>query len=516
MRQESPETSSRRLAAVGSRDTAPELVVRRMLHGMGLRFRLHRRDLPGSPDVVLPKHRTVVFVHGCYWHRHAQCPYSQVPARNSEFWQAKFRRNVERDIENQRELRRLGWRVVTVWECETRNLARLERRLRRLFTVDTSSELRMATAAVGPPIYMVRRRMENNPKLRSYEGRNIEWVDTSQVEVGATHRVVDLFAGAGGLSLGFSVAGYESVLAVECEVGAAATYAANFPGTRLHTGLIEDLGEDALLKHFADGRPDVVCGGPPCQSHSTAGRRDAADPRGHLYQEFLRVVAVLRAHFLVMENVPGLLSIEHGARVQRILDGLVGIGYPDASVMMLEAAEFGVPQMRKRLFIIANRHGLPNPRPLPLLSRSRFISVEASIDDLKGRPRNPATNHEWTRHTPEMEQRLARVAPGATLYDGYSGSWRRLRIGLPSPTIKENHGAPHIHYELPRTISAREMARLQTFPDEFVFCGDMASAMIQIGNAVPALLVKAVALALRPSLDALSRSFSGGQPLPPE
>ena len=138
MRGESPEASSRRRAAVHSRDTAPELVVRRMLHGMGLRYRLHRRDLPGSPDVVLPGHGTVVFIHGCYWHRHPKCRFAQEPLRNSESWQARFERNVQRDGKNWRELRRLGWRVVTVWECETRNPAKLERRLRRLFIGDAS------------------------------------------------------------------------------------------------------------------------------------------------------------------------------------------------------------------------------------------------------------------------------------------------------------------------------------------------------------------------------------------
>ena len=136
MRQESPEGSSKRLAAVRSRDTAPELIVRKMLHGMGLRFRLHRKDLPGRPDILLPRWSTVVFIHGCYWHRHPGCPFTQEPTRNSAFWQAKFRRNVERDRENQRELRRLGWRVVTVWECETRSPVKLGRRLRRLFAGD--------------------------------------------------------------------------------------------------------------------------------------------------------------------------------------------------------------------------------------------------------------------------------------------------------------------------------------------------------------------------------------------
>ena len=138
MRHESPERSSSRLGAVRSNDTAPELIVRRMLHAKGLRFRLHRKDLPGCPDIVLPRLSTVVFVSWCFWHRHSGCRYAQDPQRNSEFWQAKFARNVERDRENQQELRRFGWRVVTVWECETRNPVKLERRLRRLFPEEAS------------------------------------------------------------------------------------------------------------------------------------------------------------------------------------------------------------------------------------------------------------------------------------------------------------------------------------------------------------------------------------------
>ena len=349
--------------------------------------------------------------------------------------------------------------------------------------------------------------MQKTVKLRPYEGRNIEWVDTSQVDTTSSYRVADLFAGAGGLSLGFALAGYEPVLAVECEPDAAATHARNFPKAWLHIGLIEDLTEERLMARFGGEPPDVVCGGPPCQAFSTAGRRDPLDPRGHLFHEFARIVSVLRPHFLVLENVPGVLSIEGGSRLESILDALAAVGYPDGAVMMLEAAEFGVPQMRRRLFVVANRHGLPNPRPLPLLSRKRFVPVESAIDDLKARPRDPAANHEWTRHGSEMEQRLARVAPGETLYDGFSGAWRRLQIGLPSPTVKHNNGAPHIHYELPRTLSAREMARLQTFPDQFLFCGEMSSVMLQVGNAVPPLLAKCLALALRPSLSPLvSRS----------
>jgi DNA mismatch endonuclease, patch repair protein len=111
------------MAAIRSRDTKPEVRVRRVLHGMGFRFRLHRKDLPGRPDIVLPKFRTAIFVHGCFWHCH-RCKYgSVVPATRADFWAAKRGGNVARDRRNRAALRRLGWRVVVVWECEVRTEA---------------------------------------------------------------------------------------------------------------------------------------------------------------------------------------------------------------------------------------------------------------------------------------------------------------------------------------------------------------------------------------------------------
>ena len=124
---------SRNMAAIRGKDTAPELAVRRILHAMGLRFRLHRKDLPGRPDIVLPKHRTVVFVNGCFWHRHEGCRYTTTPSTRQEFWQSKFAANVERDGRNRTDLQQLGWRVIVVWECELRQPFDLKERLTRLF-----------------------------------------------------------------------------------------------------------------------------------------------------------------------------------------------------------------------------------------------------------------------------------------------------------------------------------------------------------------------------------------------
>ena len=120
------------MARIGPRDTAPELAVRRVLHRLGARFRLHRRDLPGTPDIVLPRRKIALLVHGCFWHRHAGCRLTYMPKTRTAFWSAKFARNVARDREVRRMLKALGWKVHVMWECDTRNVKTLERQLRRI------------------------------------------------------------------------------------------------------------------------------------------------------------------------------------------------------------------------------------------------------------------------------------------------------------------------------------------------------------------------------------------------
>lgn len=119
------------MSRIRAGDTQPELKVRRMLHARGYRFRLHRADLPGKPDIILPKHRTAVFVHGCFWHGHG-CQKGRRPASNSAYWTAKLEGNIRRDARRAREYRSMGWRRIVVWECQLRDIARVERRLAKL------------------------------------------------------------------------------------------------------------------------------------------------------------------------------------------------------------------------------------------------------------------------------------------------------------------------------------------------------------------------------------------------
>tara|TARA_B100000614_G_scaffold235176_1_gene231763 strand:- start:105 stop:473 length:369 start_codon:yes stop_codon:yes gene_type:complete len=121
------------MAAIKSKNTKPEIVVRKMLYALGYRFRLHRKDLPGSPDIVLPKYKTVIFVHGCFWHRHENCKYASTPKTRKEFWNKKFTTNIERDIQIQEKIKNIDWRSVVIWECETKNIENLKGRIIDIF-----------------------------------------------------------------------------------------------------------------------------------------------------------------------------------------------------------------------------------------------------------------------------------------------------------------------------------------------------------------------------------------------
>lgn len=131
-------TRSRMMKGIRSKDTKPEITVRQYLHAQGLRFRLHSRKLAGSPDIVLPKYRVAIFVHGCFWHRHQGCRYATTPANNAERWKLKFETNMKRDVHKEAMLRAAGWRVIVVWECELRHAPK--QRLQQLVTEITAAE----------------------------------------------------------------------------------------------------------------------------------------------------------------------------------------------------------------------------------------------------------------------------------------------------------------------------------------------------------------------------------------
>lgn len=128
---ESASITNKRLSSVRSLNTKPEVLVRKLLHSMGYRFRLHRKDLPGKPDIILPKYRKIILVHGCYWHRHEGCSMASEPKRNKQYWEKKFERNRIRDNMNYKALNELGWKVMVVWECHTKKTGFLRKKIKK-------------------------------------------------------------------------------------------------------------------------------------------------------------------------------------------------------------------------------------------------------------------------------------------------------------------------------------------------------------------------------------------------
>lgn len=332
---------------------------------------------------------------------------------------------------------------------------------------------------------------------------NCNWVnvDTTQIKVNPhIFNIIDIFSGAGGLSVGFKQAGYKKILSVEIDKDASETIRKNFPGSHHIEGKIEDVTDEILDEIVGNKTIHVVCGGPPCQGFSVAGLRNPKDPRNQLFKEFIRVVKRTNPWFVVLENVPGILTMQKGQVYQEIIRQFAEIGYPDMSVRILEAATYGTPQLRTRAVFVANRFGLKNPYPSEQLNKENYKTIESAISDLKDLSPDPTINHEWTNHSKKMENRIAKVPPGGSLYGTFRDAWKRQYKGVPSMAAKENHGGVHIHYEKNRVLSARELGRLQTFPDDFIFSGTMKRAYWQIGNAVPCLLAKNIALALRLSI----------------
>lgn len=344
---------------------------------------------------------------------------------------------------------------------------------------------------------------------------------------------VDLFAGAGGLSMGLTQAGFEVALANEIDANFAATYQLNHAGTRLLTCDVAsvDFGEFAQELRASGRQVSLVSGGPPCQGFSTVGSKREHDGRNSLFFEFLRAVRELDAQFVLFENVAGFKSLYGGKAYRTLLDNLDEIGYDTVSGV-LDASDFGLPQIRLRTIVAGWKRGLPRvqlPPPTHADSPDLFGAAEKlvlmdALSDLPpleandekhaydGPPRNEfqaacrastevLTEHNSANYGQRMRQILAAVPPGGSVEDlpialrpkGYfKNTYARLHPDRPSPTITRNFGTPSssrcIHPFQARALSTREGARLQGFPDDYQFVGSKGSKNLQIGNAVPPLL----------------------------
>ena len=320
------------------------------------------------------------------------------------------------------------------------------------------------------------------------------------------YHVLDLFSGCGGLSLGFSDAGYKIIGAIDNWEDALLTFKKNHPGGKTD---LADLGREkpeAVLRRMkiVPGSVGVVVGGPPCQGFSISGKRNPEDPRNRLYEAFIDFVRVLKPKAFVMENVPNLVSIQEGKIKDAILSDFKKCGY-GVEYKILRASDFGVPQNRRRVFFVGLRNNGSFCFPLgdfgDGLSAKLRISTKEAIGDLPektledgSRYPRPAVgayqiqmrkesrgvfNHEVIVHTEKTQRIISMVSDGGNYKDlpkelhsirKVNIAWTRLNSGKPSYTIDTGHN--HIfHYKFNRVPTASESARIQSFPDDFIFFG---------------------------------------------
>lgn len=347
------------------------------------------------------------------------------------------------------------------------------------------------------------------------------------------YSVVDLFCGAGGLSKGFMDAGFDVKIGIDWDDAALRTFAHNHGDAEAFKLNLFDLDNVFEIKRKLleknVSKLDVLIGGPPCQGFSLAGNRVESDERNTLYTAMVKTAELLRPRVVLLENVPGMLTLYGGKVKEKIFEDFENLGYK-MDVKVLYAPEYGIPQIRKRAFFV----GLLNSDkkfeyPLPKLKEEDFITCKQAIDDLPSLENDhsydlsvireyetqPNTdyeckmrknsvkvyNHTPTKHAQKTIDHIKLVPDGGKYKDlppemaakfKYNESLHRYNSKKPSLTIDTGHRT-HFHYKYNRIPTVRENARLQSFPDDFIFYGNKQEQYKQVGNAVPPLLGQALA-----------------------
>ena len=336
------------------------------------------------------------------------------------------------------------------------------------------------------------------------------------------YKIVDLFSGAGGFQIGFERAGFEVVLSTDFDEDCEKVHRINRPSVPFLKMDVHDLNEELLDKYVGkDTNIDVLIGGPPCQGFSTIGKRissdplkrKAADPRNTLFKEYVRILNYLKPKFFVMENVEGLLTRDKGRIFEDVKRTFKKTGY-DFNYVILNAADYGVPQIRNRVFFYGNRVGIKMHPPMPTHGEKGTMPVKTvgeAIGDLANLGDKPDFNHVALKHGSINIQRYSLIPEGGRLPENdlppelyrknFGNTFKRLHRDRPSLTMVPGHNAFPIHPWLNRSLTVREAARLQAFPDDYVFAGPRQKQCMQVGNAVPPLLAEKWAEVIKKGLD---------------
>lgn len=330
-----------------------------------------------------------------------------------------------------------------------------------------------------------------------------------------SYNYIDLFCGAGGMSKGFEQAGFQNVFSIEIDPVYAKTYKNNFPNHKVIVEDVKDVTNEQVRNLIGNRTIDVIVGGPPCQGFSIAGkigRTFAEDERNYLFKEFVRFVKVISPKVFVMENVARMATHLNGKTIKEIVKTFeeAGMGYR-VSWRILNAAEYHVPQERRRIFIVGVRKDLQGDFQFPLPEDVR-ISVREAIGDLPELHSGECSdipNHNAMNHTEQMLRKMSFVPDGGDRTSipeeirPKSGDVRKyIRYASGKPSVCVTGDMRKIfHYSQNRALTGRELARLQSFDDDFVFWGSSLQIQQQIGNAVPPQLAKRVAGCVAKTLD---------------
>ena len=344
--------------------------------------------------------------------------------------------------------------------------------------------------------------------------------------------VIDLFCGCGGLSLGFEKAGFNILLGIDNDSKALETFELNHNGSKSICGDITTITyENEIKALIGDKKVDVIIGGPPCQGMSISGFRKFDDPRNRLYLTYIRLVEEIRPQAFVIENVPGLVGLFEGRIKDNIIERLTQLGY-NVKCKILNAADYGVPQNRRRVIFVGLKNSIEGFEYPAALEKA--ITCEMALSDLPtlehelGRdlqrytsnPQNEyqrrmrmnsqfIRNHIAAAHSDHVKHIISLVPDGGNYKSlpeeyrytrNFHVAWTRFDSHKPAPTIDTGH-RHHFHYKFDRVPTVRECARLQSFPDDFLFLGNKTQQFRQAGNAVPPMLAESIANQLLKYID---------------